>query len=85
MAIGAELEKKLRKTYEPSSTLPLTFKGNDMTIVTNDQGEATTLFIGKRNPNGSISGERYVRKIVKDEKGKIVKSHWDNKGKVSSF
>lgn len=85
MAIGAELEKKLSKIYESTSTLSLTFKGNDITIVTNDEGEATVLFIGKRNANGSISGERYVRKIVKDEKGKIVKSHWDNKGKVNSY
>lgn len=85
MAIGSELEKKLSKQYEPSASLDFTFKGNDVTILTNNQGEAITLFIGKRKSNGAITGERYTRRLVKDESGKLVKSHWDNKGKVSNF
>ncbi len=82
MAIGAELEKKLSKIYEPSTTLDLKFKGNDLTIVTNKEGEAVTLFIGKRKENNAIAGERYSRRIVKDKDGKILKSHWDNQGKI---
>ena len=82
MAIGAELEKKLSKIYEPSTTLELTFKGNDLTIVTNKEGEAVTLFIGKRKENNAIAGERYSRRIVKDKDGKIIKSHWDNQGRI---
>lgn len=82
MAIGAILEKKLSKIFEPSSNIDLSFKGNDLTILTNEQGEAVTLFIGKRKNNGNISGERYARRLVKDENGKIIKSHWDNKGKI---
>lgn len=82
MAIGTELEKKLSKLYEPSSTLDLKFKGNDITIVTNKEGEAVTLFIGKRKDNNIITGERYSRRIIKDKEGKIIKSHWDNQGRV---
>lgn len=82
MAIGAELEKKLSKLYEPSSTIEATFKGNDITILTNKDGEAVTLFIGKRKENNAIAGERYSRRIVKDKEGKIIKSHWDNQGKI---
>ena len=82
MAIGKELEKKLSKTYEPSSTIDLKFKGNDLTIVTNKEGEAVTLFIGKRKENNAIVGERYSRRIVKDKEGKIIKSHWDNQGRI---
>ena len=51
--------------------------------MTNDLGEAVTLFIGTRRPDGAITGERYVRKIVrKPGSQEILKSHWDLKGKV---
>lgn len=83
MAIGEKLEAKLSKIYEPSSRIDDVFKGNDITFFTNKFGEPEMLFIGKRKPNGDISGERYVRRIIREEgSNQIKKSHWDNKGKI---
>lgn len=84
MALSEKLEEKLNKAYPAKTRIDDVFKGNDITFITNELGEPVTLFIGKRGEDGSIKGERYVRKIVRSEDGaKIMKSHWDNKGKVS--
>ena len=84
MPINQQLEAKLSKTYEPSARIDDTFRGNDITFITNKHGEAITLFIGKRREDGAISGERYVRRIKKrSETGTIEQSHWECKGKVS--
>jgi hypothetical protein len=84
MAMNAKLEEKLNKTYAPSSRIDDIFKGNAITFITNEAGEPVTLFIGKRNPDGSINGERYVRRIQREEGSNVIKkSHWDNKGKVT--
>jgi hypothetical protein len=84
MGLQAKLEEKLNKIYEPSSRIDDTFKGNAITFITNEHGEAITLFIGKRRPDGAITGERYVRRIQRQEgSNTIKKSHWELKGKVS--
>lgn len=84
MALSRKLEEKLSKIYPAKTKVDDVFKGNDITFITNELGEPVTLFIGKRGEDGAIKGERYVRKIVRSEDGsKILKSHWDNKGKVS--
>lgn len=84
MALSEKLQEKLSKIYPAKTRVDDVFKGNDITFITNELGEPVTLFIGKRGEDGAIKGERYVRKIVRSEDGaKIVKSHWDNKGKVS--
>lgn len=84
MALSEKLVKKLDKNYPPKTRVDDVFKGNDITFITNELGEPVTLFIGNRKDDGAIKGERYVRKIVRSEDGsKILKSHWDNKGKVS--
>jgi hypothetical protein len=84
MALSERLEEKLSKSYPAKTRIDDVFKGNAITFITNDLGEPVTLFIGKRREDGAIKGERYVRKIVRSEDGTtIIKSHWDNKGKVS--
>ncbi len=84
MPLSDKLEEKLSKVFEPSARINDRYKGNDITIITNERGEATTLFIGKRSPDGAIKGERYVRNIKRDPMtGVITSSHWDNKGKVT--
>ncbi len=84
MALNEKLIKKLSKIFPPKTRVDDVFKGNDITVITNERGEAVTLFIGKRKEDGSIRGERYVRTIIRNEEGSaIVKSHWDNKGKVN--
>lgn len=84
MGLQSKLEEKLSKIYEPSSRIDDIFKGNAITFITNEYGEPITLFIGKRRPDGSISGERYVRRIQRQEGSTAIKkSHWECKGKVT--
>jgi hypothetical protein len=84
MSLNPALEAKLAKPYAASARLDESFRGKDITFITDKAGQAVTLFIGKRNPDGSIAGERYVRHIQYAPDGQtIVKSHWDFKGKVT--
>jgi hypothetical protein len=84
--LGHDLIKKLEKTYPASQRIDDVFRGNDITFITNEKGEPTTLYIGERMETGEIKGELFVRKIVRSPDGsKIEKSHWDNKGKVTKM
>jgi len=83
MPLHAELDKKLRRIYEPSTSIDDVFKGYDITFVTNENGEPVTLFFGKRRPDGRIVGERFTRTIKRQPGSQEVKSsHWDNHGKI---
>ncbi|MBA9077019.1 MULTISPECIES: hypothetical protein [Rufibacter] len=84
MPLSPKLEAKLAKPYAPSSRIDDVFAGNDLTFITDENGRAVTLFIGRRRPDGSISGERYVRRFKYEADGTTVKSsHWEGKGKVT--
>lgn len=83
MKIGPELKKKLSKKYEPSSMLEMEFKGNDLSVKTDSEGNPVMVFIGKRGESGMIRGERFSRTLKRDENGTIIKDHWDLKGKAS--
>ena len=84
MSLNPKLEAKLNKVLEPNATVQDSFSGKDLTIITDSNGHAKTLFIGKRNPDGSIQGERYVRRLILEADGITIKSsHWEAKGKVS--
>ncbi|GAA4352917.1 hypothetical protein GCM10023185_13040 [Hymenobacter saemangeumensis] len=80
MPLHAQLDAKLRKLYEPSTSIDDVFRGHDITFVTNEAGEPVTLFIGQRKPNGHIAGQRYVRTIKRAPDGGVLSSHWDLKG-----
>jgi hypothetical protein len=82
MAFGADLLLKLTRKYEPSSTVFLTFQGNDLAVKTDTEGNATVVFIGKLTSDGKIRGQRYARTLKYDSAGRIIKDHWDLKGKV---
>jgi hypothetical protein len=82
MKIGENLLKKLNKKYEPSSMVNLQFRGYDLALKTDDEGNPVLLFIGKANEAGIIKGDRYARRLLKDKEGKVIKDHWDYKGKV---
>lgn len=82
MKMGEELSKKLSKKYEPSAMVNLQFKGYDLAVKTDDEGNPVLLFIGKADKEGMIKGDRYARRLLKDKEGKVVKDHWDYKGKV---
>jgi hypothetical protein len=83
MKLSEDLQKKLSKKYEPSDMVELKYKGYDLSMKTDDEGNAILLFIGKKTEKGTIKGERYVRTLKKDKEGKIFKDHWELKGKAS--
>ncbi|WP_207535097.1 hypothetical protein [Desertivirga arenae] len=83
MALNDGLLKLLNKTYEPSAMINSVYKGNDLAFKTNEEGLPILLFIGKLDNKGQVKGERYTRRLAKDEQGKIIKDHWELKGKAS--
>ncbi|MEJ8756521.1 hypothetical protein WG947_05910 [Pontibacter sp. H259] len=84
MALNKKIDIFLQKTFAPDARIDEKMLGKDLTFMTNENGEPVTLFIGVRRPDGAITGERYVRKIVrKPGSQQILKSHWDLKGNVT--
>jgi hypothetical protein len=83
MKIGETLLKKLNKQYEPNSMVNLKFKGYDIALKTDEEGNPILMFIGEAKADGMIKGDRYARRLLKDTEGKTIKDHWDYKGKIS--
>jgi hypothetical protein len=83
MELREPVLKIINKIYEPSSKIDLTFKRYDLTIKTDDKGRAIFLFLGTRKENGDIQGERYARRLKEDAEGKLIKDHWEHKGKAT--
>lgn len=83
MKLGEDLQKRLRAKFEPGTMIESTYKGKDMAFKTDNEGNAVFLFIGKKNERGFVIGERFQRVLIKDKEGKIIKDHWDNKGKAT--
>lgn len=84
MPVGPKLAAQLSKRYPPNERHDTTFGRYDITFVTNADGDPVILFIGQRNPDGTIRGERYSRKLVRDPAtNALVKDHWDLKGKTA--
>lgn len=81
MKLSDALIKKLGQAYAPSTVVDMAFKGNDLSFKTDENGNAVLLFIGKRNPDGNIKGERYARTLKYDRSGQLIKDHWERKGK----
>lgn len=73
---------KLRKKYEPSTLIHMKYKGKDLSVKTDDEGNPVVLFIGKMQGEGKIKGERYTRTLIRDRAGNLIKDHWDLKGKA---
>ena len=82
MKIGDKLIKELTKKYAPLSTIDRRFGKYDLTLKTDEAGNAMLAFLGHRKENGDIQGYRYVRTLIRDAQGALVKDHWDNHGKV---
>lgn len=73
MKLGPLLLKELNKTYAADTLVEITFQRYDLVIKTDERGQAVLLFIGHRDEQGKVKGERFVRQ---------PKGHWDNKGKI---
>lgn len=80
MALGPAILKIVSKQYTPSSFIERRFQDYDLGFKTDADGHPIVLFLGKKNASGNIRGRRYARRLVRDEDGKIVKDHWDDKG-----
>jgi hypothetical protein len=83
MILGEEILKILNKTYEPTTMIETKFKRYDLAFRTDEVGRPILLFIGTKDETGKIKGERFARRLATDSEGKIIKDHWDNKGKAS--
>lgn len=84
MALREAVLKILSKQYEPSSLIERRFGRYDLAFKTDEKGRAVMLFMGRKDENGNIVGERYARRLQLDADGKILKDHWDHKGKATS-
>jgi hypothetical protein len=82
MALSDDLQRRLRKKFEPSSMISMRYKGNDLAIKTDEEGNAILLFIGERKSEDKIKGERYSRRLKIDNEGKVIKDHWELKGRA---
>ena len=82
MPLSGLILKKINKKYDPDCWMNLKFRNYDIALKVDEEGNAVQMFIGKLKEDGMIKGERYSRKIIKDKEGKIIKDHWDKKGKT---
>jgi hypothetical protein len=83
MAIGEDLLKKINKRFEPSESVRLRYRGYDIVLKTDGEGNAIQMFMGRADEGGKIKGDRYARTLKYDREGKLIKDHWDRKGKAS--
>lgn len=83
MKLGPELIRLLNKPYEGDRMINMKFKGLDIAFKTNEAGDPVTLFLGKLNEQGQITGSRYIRTLKKDQQGRTLKDHWELKGKAT--
>lgn len=73
MKLGAQLLAMLEKTYAPYALVETSYQRYDLAIQTDENGKPVLIFLGKKQENGRIKGERFTRQ---------PKGHWDNKGKI---
>ena len=83
MSLGDDLLKKINKKFEPSANIPLRYRNYDLVLITDKEGYAVQLFLGKADEAGVIRGDRYARTLKYDREGRLIKDHWERKGKAS--
>ena len=83
MELGEPILKLLNKTYEPLSIIETCFKRYDLAFKTDEQGRPILLFMGKKDEQGNVKGERFARRLKTDDDGVLIKDHWEHKGKAT--
>jgi hypothetical protein len=83
MSLGADILKKLNRKFEPSTTTQFRYRTNDVVVQADEEGNAIRAFIGKASEEGIGKGDRYSRVLKKDKDGKLIKDHWERKGRAS--
>ena len=76
--------KILNKIYQPDTIVETKFKRYDLAFKTDEKGRPILLFIGEKDNNGKIKGERYARRLLENTEGIVLKDHWDHKGKATA-
>ena len=82
MKLGPEILKVLHKPYAPEQFIHERCGRYDLAFRTDALGRPVLLFMGKADADGNIKGERFARRLITDETVKVIKDHWDNKGKA---
>ena len=83
MALNDDILKKINRKFEPATKVSLRYKTYDLVLITDKEGNAVQLFMGKANDDGVIKGDRYARTLKYDRDGHLIKDHWERKGKAS--
>jgi hypothetical protein len=83
MPFNDDLLKKINKMYPPSDSVSLRYRSYDILLKTDSEGNAIQMFMGRLNEKGLIKGDRYARTLKYDREGKLIKDHWERKGKAS--
>jgi len=83
MKLKEPILKVLAKLYEPSAVIDTKFSRYDLTFKTDEAGRPILLFMGIKDKSGFIKGERYARRLKIDDDGKVIKDHWEHKGKAT--
>lgn len=83
MELKEPVLKVLNKVYEPDSLIEKPFKKSHMAFKTDEEGRPVLLFLGQKEADGKIKGERFSRRLKVDKNGKVIKDHWEHKGKAS--
>lgn len=83
MELGEEVLKILNKTYDSNSMIETKFKRYDLAFKTDEDGRPILLFMGQKDAEGKIKGERFARRLKFGSQGEVLKDHWDNKGKAT--
>lgn len=83
MSLGDDILKKINRKFEPSTKVSLWYKTYDLILITDKEGNAVQLFMGKANNEGVIKGDRYARTLKYNREGHLIKDHWERKGKAT--
>jgi hypothetical protein len=83
MELKEPVRKVLDQLYEPDSMIEKPFKKYHMAFKTDEMGRPVLLFLGQKNLDGRIKGERFSRRLKTDRAGKVIKDHWEHKGKAT--
>ena len=83
MSLSDDLIKKLKRKFEPSTTTQFRYCTNDIVVQSDSEGNAIRMFIGRADEEGIVKGYRYSRTLKTDGEGKIIKDHWERKGRAS--
>lgn len=82
MKLGPPIQKILQKSYAPLALVEKKFGSYDLAFKTDEDGLPILLFLGKKQADGRIKGDRFARRLVRVD-GQILKDHWDHKGKAT--